>query len=65
MSDDGPSMEELRKGSTFGDRDDPNAASPYAEQEEDDPDDDSIREDPDRPDRRQGVRPGEPVDRVS
>jgi hypothetical protein len=45
MSDDGPSMEELRKGSTFGDRDDPNAASPYAEQEEDDPDDDSIRED--------------------
>jgi len=45
MSDDGPSMEELQAESTFGDRDDPNAASPYAEQEEDDPDDDSIRED--------------------
>lgn len=37
MSDDGPSMEELQAESTFGDRDDPNAASPYAEQEEDDP----------------------------
>jgi len=45
MSDDGPSMEELREGSTFGDRDDPNAASPYDGDADDDPDDDSIRED--------------------
>jgi len=51
MSDDGPSMEELREGSTFGDRDDPNAASPYDGDADDDPDDDSIREQ-DRPDRR-------------
>lgn len=43
-SDDGPSMEELREGSTFGDRDDPDAANPY-ENGDRDPDDDSIRED--------------------
>ena len=42
--DDGPSMEELREGSTFGDRDDPNAASPY-DGDSENPDDDSIRED--------------------
>ncbi|WP_123619593.1 hypothetical protein [Halorubrum sp. CSM-61] len=45
MSDDGPSLDELQEGSTFGDRDDPEASNPYDSVEEDDPDDDSIRED--------------------
>ncbi|WP_066418909.1 hypothetical protein [Halorubrum aethiopicum] len=43
-SDGEPSLEELREGSTFGDRDDPNASSPY-ENGNGDPDDDAIRED--------------------
>jgi len=42
--DDGPSMEELREGSTFGDRDDPDASNPY-QNGDGDADGDAIRED--------------------
>jgi hypothetical protein len=45
MADGEPSLDELQEGSTFGDRDDPEASNPYDSVEEDDPDDDSIRED--------------------
>lgn len=44
MDDGEPSLDELREGSTFGDRDDPDASSLYAEKEGDTEEDDSIRE---------------------